>query len=216
MKKIVLSITLAASSLVVWAQNTAKDVFSKPDMVWFGLNFAEAKMVGNFAQVGEAGESSSKELRDKWMPSWNGLIIGEPQNFKFAETYEKENIITDINSTEKMNHAISLGSLTQNEMFSFSDPQKSIKNVVSKLHSNEKKDGLGLVYVVESFNKNTQIATIYVTIFDIATKNILITEKIEGKGTGIGLRNYWAGAVKVINKEIKTDYYKKWKKTYGK
>lgn len=216
MKKIVLSLALLASVAIVSAQNTAKDVFSKPDMVWFGLNFSEAKMVGNFAQVGEAGESTSKELRDKWMSSWNGLIIGEPQNFKFAEAFEKDNIITDINSTEKMNNAISLSSLTQGEMFSFSDPQKSVKNVVSKLRSNEKKEGLGLVYVVESFNKNTQIATVYVTIFDIATKNILITEKIAGKGAGIGLRNYWAGAIKVINKEIKSDYYKKWKKTYGK
>jgi hypothetical protein len=216
MKKIVLSIVIIASSIITVAQNTAKDIFSKPDMVWFGLNFSEAKMVGNFAQVGEAGESSSKELRDKWMPSWNGLIIGEPQNFKFAETYEKDNIITDINSTEKMNKAINLGSLTQDEMFSFSDPQKAVKNVVSKLQANEKKEGLGLVYVVESFNKNTQIATIYVTIFDIATKNVLITEKIEGKGAGIGLRNYWAGAVKVITKEVKANYYKNWKKTYGK
>jgi hypothetical protein len=202
MKKVVLSLAIVASSVCAFAQNTAKDIFSKPDMVWFGLNFSEAKMVGNFAQVGEAGESSSKELRDKWMPSWNGLIIG--------------NIITDINSTEKMNKAISLGSIGQDEMFSFSDPQKSVKNVVTKLQANEKKEGLGLVYVIESFNKNTQIATVYVTIFDIATKNVLISEKIEGKGGGIGLRNYWAGAIKVINKEVKSNYYKKWKKTYGK
>ena len=43
MKKIVLCLLLATAS-VGFAQFTAKDVFSSKSIVWYGLNFTEAKM----------------------------------------------------------------------------------------------------------------------------------------------------------------------------
>lgn len=54
-------------------------------------------------------------------------------------------------------------------------------------------------------------AVVYVTVFDIKTKNVLILERMVGKPMGIGLRNFWAGAMKHVIKQITTDYYNLWK-----
>ena len=66
----------------------------------------------------------------------------------------------------------------------------------------------------ENFNKTTQMADVYVILFDIATKNILICEKVSGKAMGIGMKNYWAGAIKAILKQIDEFEYKNWKSKY--
>lgn len=210
MKKIVLSLFMAAASSL-FAQNTAKDFFSAKDMVWYGLNFAEAKMVGQFDQGMGAGTATPEALKTKWMSGWNGLVMKEPQNFKLKEAFHKDDVFFDIGPTEKMNQDIKSDDMMSYNTFTFSDPQAAVNKVVSKLNGGEKKEGFGVVFVVESFNKNMEEASVYVTIFDIKTKKVLITDKVVGKPMGVGLRNFWAGAVKSIIKQIDGDYYSKWK-----
>ena len=91
MKKIVLSLLLATAS-IGFAQFTAKDVFSAKSIVWFGLNFTEARMVGQFDQAMGAGPATASDLKNKWMPNWNGLIQSEPKNFKIAEAFKKNEV----------------------------------------------------------------------------------------------------------------------------
>jgi hypothetical protein len=210
MKKIVLCLLLATAS-VGFAQFTAKDVFSAKSIVWYGLNFTEAKMVGQFDQAMGAGPASASDLKNKWMPNWNGLIQSEPKNFKIAEAFQKNDVFYDVTPTEKANYAISTDDLMSFNAFKFPDGQKTVSKVISKLGHGEKTEGIGVTFVVESFNKSTDEASIYVTVFDIKTKNVLILERIIGKPMGIGLRNFWAGAVKHVIKQITTDYYSKWK-----
>ncbi len=193
------------------AQNTTKDLFTAKEMVWYGLNFTEAKMVGQFDQAMGAAPATASEIKNKWMSAWNGLIIAEPQNFKLKEAFEKDNVFYDIAPVEKANQTIKTDNLMEVNSFAFADPQKSIKNAVAKLSGGEKKEGIAVTFVVESFNKTSDEATVYAVIFDIKTKAILISEKITGKPTGIGLRNFWAGAMKHIIKEITKEYYGKWK-----
>ena len=89
-----------------------------------------------------------------------------------------------------------------------------IDGMVKKYKAEVKKDGIGLSFIIENFNKGTQMADIYVTFFDIASKKILICEKVSGKAMGIGMRNYWAGAIKAILKQIDASEYKNWKSKY--
>ena len=77
-----------------------------------------------------------------------------------------------------------------------------------------KKSGIGVAFIIENFNKGTQEATVYVTFFDIATKKVLVCEKMTGKAMGVGMRNYWAGAIKSILKQIDATEYKNWKSKY--
>lgn len=210
MKKIVLSLFMIATGSL-FAQNTAKDFFNSKNLVWYGLNFSEAKMVGQFDQGMGAGTSTPEALKTKWMSGWNALIMKEPQNFKLKEAFHKDEVYFDIGPTEKMNQEIKTDELMSYNNFTFSNPQASVDKVVSKLTGGEKTEGFGVVFVVESFNKSMEEASVYVTIFDIKTKKVLITDKVMGKPMGVGLRNFWAGAVKHIIKQIDGDYYSKWK-----
>ena len=194
-----------------FAQNTVKDLAAAKEIVWYGLNFTEAKMVGQFDQAMGAAPATAAEIKNKWIPAWNNLIIAEPQNFKLKEAFEKESVYYDMSPVEKANQAIKADQLMMVNTFTFADPQKTIKNAISKLSGGEKKEGLGLTFVVESFNKTNDEAVVYAVVFDIKTKTILVSEKMTGKPTGIGLRNFWAGAMKHIIKQITKDYYPKWK-----
>lgn len=208
--KTLLLIGFAAFALNLTSQNTAKDLFQAKEIVWYGLNFTESKMVGSFDQAMGAGAATASEIRNKWMSAWNGLIIAEPQNYKLKEAFEKESVYYDIGPAEKANQAVKTGDLMTANAFTFADAQKSVKNAVSKMSGGEKSFGIAVTFVVESFNKTTEEASVYVVVFDIKTKAILISERITGKPTGIGLRNFWAGAMKHVIKQVQKQYYAKW------
>jgi hypothetical protein len=209
MKKVILSI-LIITSCSVFSQNSIKDIFTAKSIVWYGLNFSEAKMIGEFDQAMGAGMATSEDLKKKWIPSWNSLIISEPKNFKIKEAFKKDEVFFDMVPTEKQNQSINQDGLMSVNPYTFTEAQKTVNTIVSKLNGGEKTEGIGVVFIVESFNRSMDEATVYVTIFDIKTKNVLISEKITGKPAGIGLRNFWAGAIKHILKEIDKTYYKKW------
>lgn len=210
MKKVILSLLILANS-TIFSQNSVKDIFTAKSIVWYGLNFSEAKMVGQFDQAMGAGMATPDELKTKWMSAWNGLVVSEPKNFKIKEAFHKDDVFFDIGPIEKQNQNINSNDLMSYNPYRFSDAQKTINSVVSKLTGGEKTEGIGVVFVVESFNKSIDEAAVYVVMFDIKTKSVLISEKIMGKPVGIGLRNFWAGAIKHIIKQIDADYYHKWK-----
>lgn len=209
MKKLIL-ILLSVVTFSVFSQNTIKEVFTSNTIVWYGLNFSKAKMIGQFDQAMGAGEASGSDLKNKWIPAWNSIILTEPKNFKIKEAFQKDEVFYDITSNEKLNANINSEELMTFNSYKFDNDQKIVKDVVAKLKG-EKAEGIGVTFIVESFNKSLDEAVFYVTVFDIKTKNILITERIVGKPVGIGLRNFWAGAVKHVIKQITTDYYKIWK-----
>lgn len=207
--------TLTFIALSSYSQKTLKEFFSSDDVTWFGLNFTDARMIGAFDQINGAGDATPASIKNKWIPSWNGLVIGEPKNFKIKEAFRKTNLSFEMDANSKLNDAINTEKLMTFNAYSLADPQKTIKNVVSKLNGTEKKEGFGVTFVVESFNKMIDEAVIYVVIFDIKTKNVLLTEKVIGKPVGIGLRNFWAGAVKSVLKQIDKGLYDSWKSKNG-
>ena len=208
MKKLALSLLLL-SGFVFKAQDASK-VFSATEIVWFGMDFTKATFVGQFDQGMGAMPATGGDMKNKWIPQWNSLIATEQQNFDFKKALGKDNIYYDITAMNTLNTKINPdGCMDVN-------PRKiersAIDGMVKKYSSNDKKEGVGLAFIVENFNKGAQVADIYVTFFDIATKKVLICEKITGAAKGIGMRNYWAGAVKSIIKDLGSGTFKSWKK----
>ena len=210
MKKIILGLLLI-NVVSGFAQFTAKDVFNSKSIVWYGLNFSEARMIGQFDQAMGAGPATSSDLKNKWIPGWNALIQTEQKNYKIKEAFQKDDVFYDVTPTDKQNYDINNNELMSFNSYVFKDAQKTANAIVSKLSGSQKTEGIGVTFIVESFNKSSDEAVIYVTVFDIKTKNILILERMVGKPMGIGLRNFWAGAVKHVIKQITTDYYSKWR-----
>jgi hypothetical protein len=205
MKKIILSLLVLASGTFAKAQD-AKSALSATEIVWFGLDFTKAKFVGGFDQVGGAGVATGSDMKTKWIPGWNALILNEPQHFDFKKSFRKDNVVYDLKSMNELNSKIDVDAcMAYNEG---KIEMSEIDGMVKKYKADVKKEGIGVSFIIENFNKGTQMADVYVTFFDIASKKVLICEKVSGKAMGIGMRNYWAGAIKAILKQIDATEYK--------
>ncbi|MCH5716297.1 hypothetical protein [Niabella hibiscisoli] len=54
--------------------------------------------------------------------------------------------------------------------------------------------------------------SLWVTLFDIKSKKVLMTKRMEGAlGSGFSFRNYWATGFKKVIDQIEKSEYKKWK-----
>src|SRR5690606_19986272 len=89
--------------------------------------------------------------------------------------------------------------------------QKFIRN-----YSTMQNKGLACMFVAESMNKNLNEAFYHFIVFRLSDNEILIHERMRGEPIGIGIRNYWGGALYNIMEDLKKNYYKKWKTKYGK
>jgi hypothetical protein len=212
MKKL-LSLSIIFIAALSMNAQSAKDVFSKNEIVYFGLDFSKAKFVGQFDQGMGLGPATGSDMRNKWAGSWNDLIAKEQPKFDLRKTFRKDNVIYDLKSIYEINKKID-----PDNCMSYNEGKISpndVSEMVKALSPDIKKEGIGLVFNVENFNKNTQMADMYVTFFDIATKKVLLTEKVSGKATaGVGIRNYWASGVKDVLKQIDENEYKNWKSKY--
>jgi hypothetical protein len=196
MKKIIFLFFLFLSFNQLYSQSK-DDVFNKTEMVWYGLDFSKAKMIGS------EGFESPLEIKNKYFAGWNYLIVSEPEKFDLKKAFGKQEIQNDLTVVEKRNANVSVTDLVINKDYSF---EKTEIQKIIKSYKTEQKKGLGLVFIVESFNKFQEKGTVYVTFFDIATKKVLLTEKVSGKAFGFGIRNHWGGAINNIIKQSEKDF----------
>lgn len=75
------------------------------------------------------------------------------------------------------------------------------------------KQGIGMVVNVANFNKEREYSLIYVTFFDIATREILFAVEASGKAGGAGMTKHWAEGVSNAFREIFIDQVYKPKRT---
>jgi hypothetical protein len=102
------------------------------------------------------------------------------------------------------------------DMESYNNPNYSEKDIEDFISSYqiENGEGIGMLLVAESLNKNAQEAYYHFVAINMATKEILIHERLRGEPSGFGLRNYWAGSIYSVIKEIRKKHYRTWKKRF--
>ncbi len=91
--------------------------------------------------------------------------------------------------------------------------EDEVKKIISE-YDITGKEGIGLVFIMESFNKNKELGYIWVTFFDLETKEVLLSNKMSGKPGGFGIRNYWAKSYYNVMKSIEKKKWKAWKAQY--
>lgn len=199
MKKSILLVMALVSIFSLQAQDAAV-IKSAEEIVWFGIDFTKATFVGQFDQGMGMAPATGLDIKNKWIPQWNSLIVNEPQNFDFKKSLKKKSVYNDITTMNELNRNINT------EKCMDYNPGKiertAIDEMVKKYTSATKKEGVGLAFIVENFDKGAQTAGVYVTYFDIKTKKVIKCDKYEGKAVGIGMRNYWAGSIKSIIKQL--------------
>lgn len=191
---------------------TLKEVFSNSEspLLYLGIDFTKAKLI-NYP------DPKVMDIRDRIYTAINDLTVNEPKKFDIAGAFKRSSVNSDLSAVKARNEKINPDEIASTNIADFNRLQESdINSVVNALNLSGK-DGVGLLFVMEAMRKEEKKgdAAIWVTLVDMKTKKVLMTERMEGKATGFGFRNYWVSTIKEVIDEIDKKRYKEWKKIFG-
>jgi len=213
-KKILSILGLAFISVFSSQAQTVQDIFGNTDynVTWYGIDYSHAKIVGSLGLFGGKTPVSPTDLRDRYYPAWNYLILDEPAKFDIAKMIRRKAVTKDISIVKQLNAAARMDSV-EVSITPYYSP-KEIQQFVSS-YPIEDKAGIGLVFITESMNKLKDEAYYHVVFFKMDTKEILLQERIRGAPSGLGIRNHWSGSYFNVIDYIQKTGYQKWRSRYG-
>lgn len=210
MKKLYLIFLLLPCTLIGNAQSV-HDLFRPGDVriSWLGIDYSHVKLIGNFSEFFQAGEKSVWEIRDIYFPRWNSIILEEPNKYDIRGMLRKSDIMYDIDGVTAINAQTSL-----EELEAFSPVRYTRADIQSFIdrYNRDGKEGIGIVLVAESLNKNALEAWYHFVAMDMRTGQILLHERLRGEPHGFGFRNYWANSIFRVIRNIRDYYYWTWRK----
>ena len=201
--KVLCSALLVCCFISVNAQHSyeLRELFTESKITWFGIDYSKTNFVGTY----------NKTDMNVYFHGWNRLAIEEPLKYDLAKFFQKKFVKNEIQSVEEINAA------TDANITAVNTDSSLTKLVISKMvrayKSEEVDGGIGLVLLAERYNNSKNYASHVIVFFDIASRNILISQRIETPPAGIGIRNHWAGSIYTAFK-IAAHNYKKWSKKY--
>jgi hypothetical protein len=214
MKKSFLFIFIWLMSVASYSQ-TAEDLFTSSDtkISWLGIDFSNVRLIGDFSQFSGAGEKNPSQIKNKYFPAWNRLILDEREKYDVAGMLRKDKVFYDIEMIMEINESAPL-----EEMETYNAPIYSKEDIGEfvKKYKTKGKEGIGIVFIAESLNKANTEAWFHFVAINLTNSKILVQDRIRGEPSGIGLRNYWAGAIHDVIKEISRSRYRNWKSDYAK
>ena len=198
MKKFALLLPIIICVLALTAQDT-KLVFGSPTIVWYGMDFTKAKMIG-------FKDESPHTIRDQYFKDWNGITL----SMDLAKVFQKHTVANDIKGVTQINSARETDALLADAEVELT--KANIAEEVKLLPPSQPKKGLAVVFIVQSFNKTTDLATVHVVFFDIASREVLWSKKVTAKSSGGATSKAWAGAMRTIINNIEKKDFSAWKK----
>lgn len=193
-------ILLFVLGLLIWNHGVSQgeqQVAQADELTYFGLDFSKVKVIGE----SKTGEDIVNDL----FVRWNSVPMNEPDKYDFGKFFKKKEVKRDIASISKRN-----AQRDPSEVIAYESHSISEDELVSHVNSYEVEgSGVGLVLVIENFNKLEEKGTMWVTFFDIESKKVLMAKHMSGQPRGFGVRNFWLGSVYDVLKDSGKQY-KKW------
>lgn len=206
MKQLLLIIVAISISMsTAFGQNDMSRVFDKDTkLVWYGLDFTQAKMVGH------EGFSDPYKIVNYYFTNWNELVNTEYEKYDVRKVMHRRDMIYNVDAVRNANQDVDSGDLVQGHTHKLDD--SNIAACVKALKTEKDEDGVGMMMVVESFDKPAEKGTYHVVFFDIQSKDVIKSTKLTGAASGFGFRNYWARTFKEVLEKIERHEYRKWRK----
>jgi hypothetical protein len=184
---------------------TRSDIFSSNEITWMGLDFSNIKLVGS------EGFTDPYTIKNTHFRNINNLILNEPDKYDLKEFFSKQSVDVDLSVIRERNTLPDDEELVLEDGSVYFLDEPAVQEMISQ-YTPEASEGIAVVLIMESFNKKDERGYMWVTFFDIATKEVLLTDRMEGKAGGFGWRNYWAKTVYNVLKEIGKKQYDRWRK----
>jgi hypothetical protein len=193
---------------------TLKEFFSNnaTQLTYLGIDYTQNRIINDNA--------NTADIIGRLYPSINDLVLNEQfsKNYNIGAAFGRKNIIKfEIAAVTANNKKIDGSSILSSNKADFKRlTVVDIKSCVEALPL-EGKEGIGLVFIMEGMKKfgGKGYGSVWITLIDMKTKEILMTERDEHEADGFGFRNYWVSIIRRTIMEIDWSKYKEWKKKYG-
>lgn len=170
-------------------------------IVWAGIDYSMTRMIG-------PGEFPNPEnIFPGMLENWNNLFIEE--RVSFVEKAIKKTLIPDIGGVTRANKAASAKQIVNspgpNDTVEQTHITPEMIAKAVKSYKMENKSGLGVVFIVDRLVKMDKRGkgAVYVVAFDVATREVLSSQRGVYIAVGIGFRNFWFRVVKDAERELK-------------
>jgi hypothetical protein len=206
--KIIVFILALVQALPAFAQ-TKSDVFDpNSELTWLGLDFSGAKFIGDRERLGSG--SDIHHLLD----AMNELMVKEADKYNVAAAVQKKKVEYATEITAEHNAGLDvLDMISSDGKDHVHLNPDAVQEIVSG-YDFKGKSGIGLMINVESLNKLVEEGSFWVTFLNMATKEVLFTERLTAPPSGFGMRNFWAGSVNGVLTKIKKKEFENWKKKH--
>ena len=149
----------------------------------------------------------------------NDVVINEmDKNYKINKAFDRSSAVnSDISAVTTRNGKINSKDINSSNTADFNRLTESDINAEVKALGLKSGDGVGLVFIMEGMKKEEKksFGAVWVTLVDMKTKKVIMTERLEQEAAGIGFRNFWVSIIKKSIIEIDKKKYKAWKSQYG-
>ena len=206
--KLIVAVLVTFFSGLSMAQEM-QDIFDRNTrVVWLGLDFTGAKFIGDRERFGST--SDTQHL----IEAWNDLMIKEKEKYDVGLAIDKIKVEDAVEVTKDHN-----ASLDVTEIFS-SDPKDHFHlkpdDIIAIVADYDFKDltGIGVMFNVESFSKTNEESAVWITFINLENKEVFFSERLTGKPGGFGMRNYWAGSIYSMLKNMQKKEFEMWRKKY--
>lgn len=162
---------------------------------------------------------NTADIKGRLYNSMNQLVLAEQgsKNYDIGSAFGRKNAIhIDINAVTLNNAKMDSLNIVSTDKSDFKRLKETdIANCVEAL-SLENKEGIGLVFIMEGMKKisGKGYGSVWITLIDMKTKTVLMTERMEREAEGFGFRNYWVSVIRKTIMEIDWSKFKEWKRKY--
>ncbi|MEX0810620.1 MAG: hypothetical protein WD048_00300 [Chitinophagales bacterium] len=181
-----------------------EDVKAADELVWFGIDYTKVQCIED---AEGSGFTNPNDIVNRMFQSWNGLFISEKDKYDLQGIFKKNEIKYNNESVNKLNSKVDPNQLVKKEASEFSEDQ--LAGMIKKYDSGGN-SGIGLVFIAETLNKATEKGSYHLVFFDIESRKILFSKKMQGDAGGFGFRNYWAKSFYLVLDDAEKQYKKKW------
>lgn len=166
------------------AQNTydKDDIKTVQTIYWFGVDLSKARLIEGF--------NHTYQTQQNYFIGWNVFLLSE--DVSLENLLYKEKIISDLSIVDERN---------KNYKYNYYDITPDTVQSIIKQYSYQYDQGIGVVIIVDNFDKPKEKAYAWLTYFDLKSKEVLSTELIMGKTKMGGMVIHWGKALVNIIKQ---------------
>jgi hypothetical protein len=193
---------------------TIQEFFSNTStpLTYLGIDYTKNRLIN------DPGGNAS-DIKGRLYNSMNDVVVTEMgKNYNIAGAFSRSGgVSSDISAITERNDKINAGDIMSSNAADFNRLSETDIAGCVKALSLKNKEGVGLVFIMEGMKKEEKksYGAVWVTLIDMKTKKVLMTERMEQEAAGFGFRNFWVSIIKKSLVEIDKKAYKSWKNKYG-